>query len=523
MTISQSLRDYCCKSFGLANDANEADVKSLLVEKMLSGELTKDKVNEINESDAEARIADIVNKRVEAALTQKGVSLGTEVPSKATDGQKAYGSAASAGSLGTADNGNIRVKSVVEQFDNTRSEATYDQSRNGFMKKNFGGQRVHTGDDVGARYLDNPSDRDMALAGAWFKHLATKSCHAAGRPVPQVFRKTELDQRLVEYAVQEEKFLGPVGYVESQKSAQTWFENDFVGDMWKKALLDDTVSGGLEATPTVFDSAAILTPLLHGELLPMVTVKNISGRRIEGFAMANPTWEWGTQEGSAIGLFDTTNFISGFDVNVHPVTGCMELGRDFQSDSPVAIGKMVVARYGESLKKELDDVIAIGNGITQPEGIFNSPGVATFASANGVSGPLTVGDFEALHFGVSKQFEAEAGNRCSYVSTQSTYKNARGIQVDDANDQRRVFGMDQKTWELFDYPFKINTAVSNSMIAFVCWNRYRMYRRQGMEVTIEQGGADLQRRHMDLVKVRARYGGALDHAEAMCKMVDAKA
>ena len=78
--------------------------------------------------------------------------------------------------------------------------------------------------------------------------------------------------------------------------------------------MDDNTSGGLEAVPIVFDDAVILTPVLTGELFPLVKLVNIPrGRRIEGFSVGNPTITSGTAEGSSISLFDTTSYIAAFD------------------------------------------------------------------------------------------------------------------------------------------------------------------------------------------------------------------
>ena len=47
-----------------------------------------------------------------------------------------------------------------------------------------------------------------------------------------------------------------------------------------KTLIDDATSGGLEAAPIVFDDMVIQTPLLNGELFPLVTTVPLDrGRR----------------------------------------------------------------------------------------------------------------------------------------------------------------------------------------------------------------------------------------------------
>jgi HK97 family phage major capsid protein len=251
----------------------------------------------------------------------------------------------------------------------------------------MGAQRLYTGEGPGGRYLDMPSERTKAISGAWLKHMIGRAFRNGGRPVPLKYRMSELDQRLVEYAVHECKFVGPYQYDETSEEAKHWFSGQKLdNDLYRKALLDDSTSGGLEAVPVEFDDVAILTPLLNGELFPFVNVRNVTRRRIEGFSIGNPTLQWGSGEGTQISLFNTAAFIAGFDNNIYPVTGAIEIGLDFEADSPVGVGDMIQSRYGESFRKELDNVVAIGNGTSQPQGVFNAASTTTVSASNATSG-----------------------------------------------------------------------------------------------------------------------------------------
>src|SRR5690606_34534311 len=132
------------------------------------------------------------------------------------------------------------------------------------------------------------------------------------------------------------------------------------------------------------------------------------GRRIEGASISTPTMSWGGADNSTIDLFDTTAMVRAIDTTIFAIDGAVEVGRDFLSDSPIAVGETLTGLVGERLMNELDKVIANGNGSTQPEGLFQASGVSTISPDNTSSGPPTLDDYLDLLFGVAKQYRKAA-------------------------------------------------------------------------------------------------------------------
>lgn len=477
---------------------------------------------------------------------------GTKTPEggdEATSTGKAFAGGTQTDTTSTTSSGydNVRVKSVVERFSHTPTAATWDkQTANQYMNKGFAGRSVNShmsGVGLGGIEVEMATERSKAITGAWFKFLINKQCKIEGREVPYAFKMNEQDHQLVQYAAHESRFVGPVGYqgtpaknysdVDADTDgAMHWFGGERTKDLSNadfmvKALLDDTTSGGLEAVPIEFDANFILTPLLTGELFPLVDVVNVTRRRIEGAKIGNPDVTWGTAEGTDISLYDTTSYISAFDNTIWPVTGAMELGRDFQSDSPLDIGQIVTQRYGQAFLKEMDTVIANGNGTNRPEGLFQASGVSTVSNAGGAGAAPQAADYENLAFGVNKEFLQEAGmppnSRAIFLGTQTSYQRSRSIKV-GSSDARRLFGSNnQHNYRLQEFKYAINSSAGNAVIGFFCLNRYRLYRRQGLEVRIVNDDRKSVRSNTELVVVRARFGGALDHASAGVKITDAQA
>jgi len=526
--VTPELKAHMVKNFSVAEDAADDVVRKAVADAIAEGTLELNKVQELTaakSANAETKIKDIVNEAIAEALKSFQAAAKTEVETvekkaapeaKSGLGEKAYSNA------GDDDADRIRVKSVIERFSDSRTAATWDKSKNELLAKRFGGRSITSHiNGSGSGEIDMPTDRSKAIAGAWFKHRVNKLYKSCGADVPWQFKMSEQDDMLVKYALHECKWLGPIGYHGSE-SADHWCEGEKLTDVWQKAVLDDSTSGGLEAVPIEFDAAVILTPLLEGELFPLVDITNVSRRRIEATKIGNPTVGWGVGEGTSIDLFDTDSFISAFDNNIYPLSGAMEVGKDLQSDSPLNIGGIIVNRYGARFRSEMDNVVANGNGTDRPTGIFQTSGVSSIGTTNGGSGPATIGDYEALMFGVAKEFRQEAGNRCVFLSTDTTYKRARAIPVDSDNDARRLFGLNELSYMLFDHPFRINGSAGNGSVAFVCMNRYRMYRRVGLEINFATNDRESLRRNTDLIVIRARFGGGLDHASAMSKHTDAQ-
>jgi HK97 family phage major capsid protein len=459
-----------------------------------------------------------MDKAVDRLLSKRLASLGIEV--KGGDGD---GGGSPVALLNKAApylrKDDVRVKSAAERYSKERTKAICPQ-RTGLMGK--GSWHPHAGQPAqyDGRLLSHPSELDKAVSGAYFKFAL--DCQHEARDIPRGLRMTDHDRELVQYALHECEWTGLIRGQGSEDGA--WkVHNRKLNEMERKALLDDATSGGLEATPIVFDDAVILTPVLFGELFPMLNVVNITrGRRMEGFSMGNPTFTSGTAEGTAITPFTTTSFIAAFDTTIFNAVAAMEIGMDFEEDSPNDIGGIVVERFGMKSMEWLDRVVAVGDGTTEPTGVFTASAMTAVASDNSTAGPPTVGDYEGLMFGVVKAFRKEPGAQNAFLGNEVSYRRARAIPV-GPTDERRVFGMTHGDYTLLDHPYKIQVDVPNNKVCFGNWKRYRMYRRLGLNVRIETAGNYLSIRNLKLIVMRMRFGGQPELGGAFAVMTDAQA
>lgn len=431
-------------------------------------------------------------------------------------------------SIGRFDNDNgdgstsvsVRVKEAAEAYSDTKSAMIYPTHTKSGKTHAFAGQPVVDFTEGTGRTLDVPSERDKAVSGAFAKFL----CNLARRKSRSVaFATLPLhDRELLTYAMEKMKWGGS-----SDGGDKADIVNRTLTFNEKAALIDDAASGGIEAAPVVFDDSIIQTPLLFGELFPLVNqIPLDKGRRVEGVATGTVTGGWGGVDSSPIDLFDTANYVSAFDTTIFRWEGAFKIGLDFLSDTPIDFGAHVTQQYGEKLLEDLDNVIAIGNGTTQPEGIMNKFG----AGSVDFGGTTTLGGYESLRFGVAKaEHRSTMAATAVFCGTETSYMRAKAIPV-GSSDARRLggtgtvggtSGYGDYSW--MERPFKINEALTNAQIFYAILARFRMYRRRGLSIRTSTEGETLIRQNSMLMVAMARYGGQAERGACIARTTTAPA
>ena len=404
----------------------------------------------------------------------------------------------------------IRVKEAADSYSTNKSAMHFptEPGRTGKMHP-MAGQRVVDG--ATQRPLDNPSDLDKAVSGAWAKFIVNAAkLRSKNLALGQL---QQHDKELIYYAMENMAWGGS-----SDGGDFADIKGVKLTGLQQKALIDDATSGGIEAAPIVFDDQIIETPLLYGELYPLVNVKPLDrGRRVEGVATGTVTAAWGGVDDTEIALFNTASYVSAFDTTIFRWEGAVRIGLDFLSDSPIDFGQHITRQYGERLLEDLDDVIAAGNGSTQPEGVINKSG----ATSVSFGGTTSIGSYESLRFGVGKaEHRADLQKSAVWIGTETSYQRARAIPV-GASDARRLGGMDYSSYRWMERDFKINASLTNAQIVYAILARYRMYRRRGLTIRTSTEGETLIRRNEMLMVASARYGGQMERGACIARTTTA--
>lgn len=542
MRITTALKAFSLSQGWTAADATDDNVKSAVLAKFGEGKIDAVKLAELTrdnpspgQATLEKTVESIVSKAMQPIIDQLKLRpdappaagappiKATEVKSSNPDadvfkkhfgGNEAVSQKSFMGVMSKAGDG-VRVVGAMERYSTVRKAAMYPSKTMHGTPHMLAGQPAQ----LAGRFIDLPSDADKAIAGAWFKLLVNRGT-SNPNDVPKGLRMTEHDWDLVKYAVHEAKFTGGIGGTE--EFSEYTVNDRKLHDYEVKALLDDSTSGGTEIVPQPFDDIIVTTPVLYGELFPLVNVINVTrGRRVKGGAISNPTITSAGAEGTAITAFTTTSMVSAFDTTIYNPVAAIEIGLDFEEDSPTGVTQIIISKYGEKMMEWLDEQIAIGDGTTEPQGVFNASSTTLVLSDNGATGPPTVSDYEGLMFGVSKAFRNTKGSRNVFIGNDTSYRRARGISV-SPTDERRVFGMTHMDYRLLDHDYKIQNSIANTQIAFANLGYYRMYRRLGVTIRNETSGNYLTTRNLRLLVLRARFGGKMELGGAAAIMSDAQ-
>ena len=533
MNLTELLKKWVVENCEVKEDASDDDFRKAAADALVDGKLTTDKYTELTKEKDDDKVSEIDKKFDRIADAIEGLAKAstpkeetpkpkekeeTPLETKAKETPKpkektpepsrmAKAVAAMGGTpteLGGKDI-DARVKEAAESYTTTKSALMYPDRTEKDHPHSFAGKRVTNQ----GRALDESSELDKALSGVWTKfQIMARTPRIAGSAQRAWELMSDHEKGLLCHLTEKTDW-------DNSKDDHPAIMRGYPGGI--KALIDDDTSGGIEAAPIVFDDDVIQTPLLHGELYPLVNEKPLSrGRRIEGVVTETVTSSWGGVDDTSISLFTTTSYVTAFNTTVFRWEGSIKIGLDFLSDTPIDFNAHVTAQYGQRLLEDLDDVIATGDGSTQPEGITNSS-----ATSVNFSGTTTLGAYETLRFSVAKPEHSQAvKNTAVFCGTETSYQRAHAIPV-GASDVRRIGGMEYDSYRWMQRPYKINESLSNQEIFYAILGRYRMYRRKGFTVRTSTEGDTLIRDNSLLIVVMARYGGQLERGAAAGLVADA--
>lgn len=396
---------------------------------------------------------------------------------------------------------NVRVKNASERWDGSKKALCWPDTpqkkhldiagKPATLYENTTGVRG-AGQE---RTFDTLSQRDLAKCGAWTKHQM-------GFPLNQHEKDLLLE------TLHKDRWVG----MDHERSAYArTLTNDEIHTILTKTVLNESgSSGGGQAVPEYFDSAAIQTPLLHGELFPHVEVIPVPhGAAVASYKIGTPTFV-STASGSAITPFSTTSFVSAFDTNIFPASCFVEVGNDFLADAAPDFAQRVINQIGAEHLRWLEEQIAVGDGTTEPQGIFTGTTTTVSPESSHTFSSFNYSDVLNVAFGIDKAHRNNwGGNSTRFVMNDSQYKEFMQIVTGVTGDTRPIFGMKIKDYMLGDYPVSVQNNISNGNLALCNLRGYRLYRRQGLQFYRVTEGRTLALANTTMLGARMRWGGQL--------------
>ena len=529
MNLTTALKNWLIENCDAKADATDDEFKTAAADALVNGKLTADvyakliadpdeaEANEFSQkmdtfANALTKLTETLTKQTEPEKKEDPEKkaepeIKKEEPEKKDSPPSEMAKMVARAGMATTDGKGIdvRVKEAAEQYSTDTKGMVYGEKTARGRPHAMAGMPVMNTD---GNRINHPSPRDAAVIGSYWKFLCSSARIGSRRSGFQSMN--DHDRELMLYAMDKMNWAGVTDggdYEDIQNRKLTAHE--------KQALIDDAVSGGTQAVPIVFDDDIISTPLLHGELFPkvkLVTLGRVGLQGVEGVITATPTAGWGGVDNTPIGLFNTAAYVTAFNTNVYRWESALQIGLDFLSDTTIDFGRHITQQYGERLLEDLDDVIATGNGTTQPQGIMNAAGVTVVAWG----GATSIGNYEILRFGVTKPEHAAAVKGSAvFCGTEQSYQRVKALPVGGA-DARRLFGTGNfgttgyDNYSIMDRPYAINQSLANTQVFYAILGRYRMYKRRGLTLRTSTEGSTLMRRNLMLMVVTARYGGQLE-------------
>jgi HK97 family phage major capsid protein len=183
------------------------------------------------------------------------------------------------------------------------------------------------------------------------------------------------------------------------------------------------------------------------------------------------------------------------------------------TDSPVNIGQKLTEEYGKALLTWLDEQIQIGDGTTEPQGVFNASGITSVA---GGAVALTIAKYMDLIAAVPYQYRqgVPPASRC-FGGTDTSYWRARALAAGAGGVNQDYVDQGHDSYTLLKVPYAIaGSWQTNAKISYGCYGRYRMYQGLGATPFVETKGYTLVRANQTLFGIRARFGGQVEDPAA---------
>jgi HK97 family phage major capsid protein len=559
--MSTALKQHMVEKHGLAQDADDAALKSLVKEKMKSGDLdpdtyaelltaksapaAKDKADELADSIAQktagavatalgpalSQLTEVLKSRntPPAASAASADELPEETPEQTSkqladmearlikrfkDEQLAVAKSGKSGNDGAAlmamafddqSSDGLRIKGAVERYSHAPTALVYKSPASKLLGC-YGEPMQYNNKEV-----NKPTERTTAMNAVWLKLQVA----------PELLSERDMD--IVRHILHREKFHVPNAEGNTEARLLTEQERHDVLESHLKfyslgfhkgtTVINDTTSGGQYATPEFFDMDFIVSPTLASENIPSFcnVVPVARGAAAQNFRIGRPTLAANT-EGSPVTLFTTDGFLVDHDTSFFRVAGFTSFGINFAQDAHPGVVPETMNQYMNSFRLWLNTQITSGDGTTEPQGIKVASGTVDITPTTPTTGPIVLADVLEMLFGVPKAYRENGGRQNAiYIMQDSTYHLVRSIATGVTGDTRLVFGDDVESYRLFNHPVLIEEGgLANDEMIFAQMRGYRIYMRQSPRFIREDRGDTLVRSNTFIVGMDARVGGRLD-------------
>jgi HK97 family phage major capsid protein len=279
-----------------------------------------------------------------------------------------------------------------------------------------------------------------------------------------------------------------------------------------KALSEGSTTAGGYLVPDGFREEIIARLPDLSELAPYVRVVPVRADTGNVPSLATDiaiTWRGGaTAENTAFGESDPV--LGQLTWSLKRADAITKMSRELVADSAPSIVEFVTRLFREAIATERDKMIAVGDGTTQPQGIYSASGIESVS----VGGALTFAKLVELEQTLPRKYRTRGRWIMNGTNLRRIYSleddNGRPLFVRDM-----VAGVPES--RILGYPVGQQDNLPDHTIFFGDLGYYLWFDREEMGVESTTFGGDAFEKHQTWVKVWERADGKVGLSEAFVK------
>ncbi|MFH0911722.1 MAG: phage major capsid protein [Planctomycetota bacterium] len=279
-----------------------------------------------------------------------------------------------------------------------------------------------------------------------------------------------------------------------------------------KALAESTDSLGGYLVPSGFRDEVVKRLPQDAELAPYVRAVPVVSDTGSLPSLATDiavTWRSAaSSENTAFG--ETTPALGSVAWSLKRADAFTKMSRELVADSGPAVVEFITGLFREAIASERDRVIAVGDGSSEPYGIYSTAGIGSVA----VGGSLTFAKLVEIEQSLARKYRTHARWILSGANLRRAYsladEQSRPIFIRDV-----VAGVPEA--RILGYPVSQEDHLPDDVVFFGDLSYYLWFDRGEMGIESTNVGGDAFANHQTWIKVWERADGKVALAEAFVK------
>lgn len=290
----------------------------------------------------------------------------------------------------------------------------------------------------------------------------------------------------------------------SSRFLAAWIEGDYAQ---VKALSEGSDAAGGYLVPEELRDEVIQRAREASQLSKLVRRIGCKSNAVKVPTLATDVSVYWGSEGAAFTESDPA--LGQKTITIHRLNALTKISRELVSDAGIDLVDYLSTLFAEAVAVEEDRVIAVGDGTTQPEGLYSAAGLQDYA----VGGAI---DYDAL-VDIYYTLPGRYRDRAVWLGADDVFKSVRKL-VDTAGQPlwRPGFEADSPD-RLLGRPIITQSALPTSVLFFGDPKYYHIYDREEFVIEGSTQAGDAFAAHQLWLKTWERLDGKLMLAESWVK------